>query len=50
MADKSVDQKVYCSMTDSLLYLMPDIFLSVCMCAKFHVAPKVFHLRAIKKL
>jgi hypothetical protein len=34
----SVDQKVYRSMIESLLYLyasMPDIMLSVCMCVRF---------------
>jgi hypothetical protein len=49
----SVDQKVYCSMIGSLLYLcasMPDIILSVCMCARFQAAPKDYHLRAVKKI
>jgi hypothetical protein len=35
---KSIDQKVYWSMIDSLLYLCasrPDIMLSVYMCARF---------------
>jgi hypothetical protein len=35
---KSVDQKVYCSIIGSLLYLCvsrPDIMLSVCTCAEF---------------
>jgi hypothetical protein len=52
MDDKSIDQKVYCSMIGSLLYLCksrPDIMISVCMCAIFQVAPKECHLRAIKK-
>jgi hypothetical protein len=34
---KSIDQKVYCSMIGSLLYLCasrPDIMLSMCMCAR----------------
>jgi hypothetical protein len=34
----SVDQKVYCSMIESLLYLYPsrpDIMISVCMCVRF---------------
>jgi hypothetical protein len=38
MGGTSVDQKVYRSMIGSLLYLcasMPDIMLSVCMCARF---------------
>jgi hypothetical protein len=33
MGNKSIDQKVYCSMINSLFYLcasMPDIMLSVC--------------------
>jgi hypothetical protein len=40
MGGKSVDQKVYQSMIGSLLYLCasrPDIMLSVCMCARFHI-------------
>jgi hypothetical protein len=38
LGDTSVDQKIYRSMIGSLLYLcasMPDIMLSVCMCARF---------------
>jgi hypothetical protein len=38
-------------MIGSLIYLCasrPDIMLSVCMCARFHAAPKDYHLRAIK--
>jgi hypothetical protein len=38
MGGKSTDQKVYCSMIGSLLYLCvsrPDIMLSICMCARF---------------
>jgi hypothetical protein len=53
MGGTSVNQKVYCSMTGSLLYLCtsrPDIMLSVCMCAKFQVTPKECHLRAIKRI
>ena len=37
---KHVDQKVYRSMTDSLLYLCasrPDIMISVCKCARYQV-------------
>jgi hypothetical protein len=48
---KSMDQKVYHSITGSLLYLCvsrPDIMLSVCMCARFQAAPKECHMRAIK--
>jgi hypothetical protein len=53
MGGKSVDQKVYCSMIDSLLYLCasrPDIMLCVCMCARFHAAPKKCHLRVVKRI
>jgi hypothetical protein len=53
MGGKSVDQKVYRSMIDSLLYLCvsrPDIMLSVCMCARFQTTPKECHLRAIKRI
>jgi hypothetical protein len=49
----SVDQKVYHSMLGSLLYLYPsrpDILNSVCMCARFQVAPKDCHLRTIKRI
>jgi hypothetical protein len=50
---KSVDQKVYRSMIESLLYLCasrPDIMLSVCMCARFQFDPKEVHLRAMKRI
>jgi hypothetical protein len=49
----SVDQKVYRSIIRSLLYLcasMPDIMLSVCMCARFQAAPKDYYLRAVKRI
>jgi hypothetical protein len=49
----SVDQKVYCSMIGSLLYLYasrPDIMRSVCMCARFQAAPKDYHLRVVKRI
>jgi hypothetical protein len=49
----SIDQKVYCSMIGSLLYLCAsklDIILSVCMCARFQAAPKDCHLKAIKRI
>jgi hypothetical protein len=48
-----VDQKVYRSMTRSLLYLCtsrPDIMLSMCMCARFQAVPKGCHLRAAKRI
>jgi hypothetical protein len=50
---KSVDQKTYRSMIDSLLYLCasrPDIMLSVCMCARFQSDPKECHLVAVKRI
>jgi hypothetical protein len=53
MGGKSVDQKVYHSMIDSLLYLCasrPDIMLSVCICARFQAASKECHLRVVKKI
>jgi hypothetical protein len=49
----SIDQKVYCSMIRSLLYLCasrPDIMLSVCMCARFQAVPKDCHLRVVKRI
>jgi hypothetical protein len=53
MGGTSVDKKVYRSMIGSLLYLCasrPDIMLSICMCARFQVAPKDCHLRAVKRI
>jgi hypothetical protein len=53
MGDTLVDQKVYHSIIDSLLYLCTsriDIMLSVCMCANFQAAPKDCHLRVIKRI
>jgi hypothetical protein len=53
MGGKSVDQKVYRSMIDSLIYLCAsrlDIMLSVCMCVRFQAAPKECHLRAVKRI
>jgi hypothetical protein len=50
---KSVDQKVYRSMIGSLLYLcasLPDIMLSVCMCARFQADPKEAHHTAVKRI
>jgi hypothetical protein len=50
---KSVNQKVYRSMIESLLYLCasrPDIMLFVCMCARFQADPKEVHLRAVKRI
>ena len=48
---KVVDQKVYCSMIGSLLYLCasrPDIMLSVGICAPFQDAPKESHYVVVK--
>jgi hypothetical protein len=50
---KSVDQKVFCSIIGSLLYLCasrPHIMLSVCMCARFQANPKECHLMAVKRI
>jgi hypothetical protein len=50
---KLVDLKLYSSMVGSLLYLTasrPDIMFSVCMCARFHAAPKVCHLTAVQRI
>src|SRR3954471_21273593 len=51
--DKEVDQREYCSMIGSLLYLCasrPDIMLSVGMCARFQSAPKESHVVAVKRI
>jgi hypothetical protein len=48
---KSVGQKVYKSMTGSLLYLCAsrsDIMLFVCTCARFQSGHKECHLAAMK--
>jgi hypothetical protein len=53
MDDKSIDQKVYRFIIDSLFYLCtsrPDIMVSVCMCARFQTAPTDCHLRAVKRI
>jgi hypothetical protein len=50
---KEVDQKLYCSMIGSLLYLCesrPDIMLSVGMCARYQATPKESHLMVIKRV
>jgi hypothetical protein len=49
----SVDQKVYHSMIESLLYFCasrPNIMLNVCMCVRFQTTPKNCHLRAVKRI
>ena len=48
----TVDQTLYRSMIDSLLYLTvsrSDIMFSVCMCARFQANSKETHLIAVKK-
>ena len=48
-----VDQKLYCSMICSLLYLTasrPDIMFNVRMCARFQAAPREYHLTAVKHI
>jgi hypothetical protein len=53
LGSTSIDQKVYRSMIVSLLYLCAsrfDIILSMCMCVRFHAAPKDYHLRAVKRI
>jgi hypothetical protein len=48
-----VDQKLYHSMIGSMLYLcasIPDIMLSVRVCARFQSAPKESHLVAVKRI
>ena len=50
---KPVDEKKYRGMIGSLLYLKasrPDIMFSVCMCARFQLAPKDSHVAAIKRI
>jgi hypothetical protein len=50
---KEVDQKLYCSMIGSLLYVCasrPNIMLSVGMCARYQAAPKKSHLMAVKRV
>jgi hypothetical protein len=53
LGSTSVHQKIYRPMIEFLLYLCafrPDIMLSVCMCARFHAAPKDCHLRTVKRI
>jgi hypothetical protein len=49
----SIDQKVYRSMIEYLLYLCAsrlDIMLSVCMCARFQANPNEVHLRVMNRI
>jgi len=48
-----VDQKLYRSMIGSLLYFTasrPDIFFSICLCARFQPDPKESHLTVVKRI
>jgi hypothetical protein len=48
-----VDQKMYWSMIESLLYVTasrPDVMFSVCMCARFQASPRESHLKATKRI
>jgi hypothetical protein len=50
---KPVDQTLYRSMINSLLYLTasrPDIMFNVCMCARFQAFPKEPHLSVVKRI
>jgi hypothetical protein len=53
LGDTSIDLKVYRFIIGSLFYLcasMPDIMLSVCICARFKATPKDCHLRTVKRI
>ena len=48
-----VDQKLYWSMIESLLYvtaLRLDVMFSVCMCVRFQALPRESHLKATKRI
>ncbi|KAJ9542188.1 hypothetical protein OSB04_028694 [Centaurea solstitialis] len=50
---QEVDIHLYRSMIGSLMYLTasrPDIMFAVCVCARFQVQPKEFHLQAVKRI
>jgi hypothetical protein len=50
---KSIDQTIYWSMIDALLYLCAtrlDIMLSVCICARFESDPKKCHIVVVKRI
>ena len=50
---ESFDQKTYRGMIGSLLYLTatrPDIMFSVGLCARFQSNPKIFNLKAVKRI
>jgi hypothetical protein len=53
MGEKSMDQKLYCSIIGSFLYLYAsksDIMLIVCMRVIFQATPKKYHMRAVKRI
>jgi hypothetical protein len=48
-----VDQKLYRSMIESLLYVItsrPDVMFSACMCARFQASPRESHLMTTKRI
>ncbi|GJW74168.1 putative ribonuclease H-like domain-containing protein [Tanacetum coccineum] len=50
---EDVDVHLYRSMIGCLMYLTasrPDIMFAVCLCARFQVTPKVFHMHAVKRI
>ncbi|KAI4365385.1 hypothetical protein MLD38_021374 [Melastoma candidum] len=50
---KDADPSLYRSMIGSLLYLTasrPDILFSVCLCARYQLAPKESHLTHVKRI
>ncbi|XP_070025022.1 secreted RxLR effector protein 161-like [Nicotiana sylvestris] len=50
---KSVEQKLYRGMIESLFYLTtrrPDIIFSVGLCARFQANPKESHLKDVKRI
>jgi hypothetical protein len=53
LEDEAVDEKLYRSMIGSLMYLTasrPDITFAVSLCSRYQAAPKVCHLKAVKRI
>ncbi|KAJ9562965.1 hypothetical protein OSB04_008125 [Centaurea solstitialis] len=53
LSGNPVDQKVYCAIIGSLLYLTasrPDIMFATCVCARFQCEPRESHLGAVKRI
>ncbi|XP_023749782.1 uncharacterized mitochondrial protein AtMg00810-like [Lactuca sativa] len=49
----AVDEKKCRGMIGSLLYITtshPDIMFATCLCARFQVNPKIYHLLAVKQI